>query len=124
MGVVMEPQEVEAWAEWLTEGTWDVPALETREEFRAAALIVVQRIAEAAAKRERERCAKLACRYCAKDIPAVVDSTYDVGWRHTISIEGTQKGSGGYGLPWLKRAGDEMYRYAPCNAAAIRKEAE
>jgi hypothetical protein len=26
----------EEWAEWVTEGVWDVPAIETRDEFKAA----------------------------------------------------------------------------------------
>jgi hypothetical protein len=48
----------ERWAEWITEGVWDVPAIETRDEFRAAVAEALRQVAHAAALTERARLQK------------------------------------------------------------------
>jgi hypothetical protein len=106
------------------DGWQGTPTIFGYEALRDAVAAALEAVAARVRDEERERCAGTLCRYCARGIPVAPELTYDAGWSHTVTVESTRKGSGGEGLAWYKRDGVEMYRYAPCAAAAIRGEAE
>jgi hypothetical protein len=60
------------WAEWLTEGTWDVPALETREEFKAAAATALREYGDQRERAAVLTAAKAVCGSCAFEEPVTV----------------------------------------------------
>lgn len=92
---------------------------------------VLVRVAVAAERRgmeaERERCARIVCKYCAAQFDAVRREgvPHDFGgdlWHRVINAA-TYKGSSAHDFAWMKIEDDTWYRYWPCFAAAIRQEA-
>jgi hypothetical protein len=80
------------WAEWLTEGTWDVPALETREEFKAAAATALREYGDQREREAVEKAAKADCEECREPSMWHAPIREEAGWwSHQLRNSGQRR---------------------------------